>query len=139
MTDGPVTTTRAESPRHTLRALLSLVALVLAPLGWAWTLDQPFLRSTGLLAWVLVAFALFLALSAARRDRRGWVRAVAGLQLAVLPLSIWAFFVFARMPAAHVPEHAPDFTLPDQDGRPVTLSAELRAGPVLLVFFRGHW
>jgi amino acid transporter len=44
-------------------------------------------------------------------------------------------------------QRAPDFTLPDQDGRPVTL-AELIApaaggaghpGGVVLVFFRGHW
>jgi len=32
---------------------------------------------------------------------------------------------------------APDFTLPDQDRRPVTLSAELKDGPVLLAFFPG--
>ncbi len=31
---------------------------------------------------------------------------------------------------------APDFTLPDQDKQPVTLS-ELRGGPVMLVFFPG--
>jgi peroxiredoxin Q/BCP len=30
---------------------------------------------------------------------------------------------------------APDFTLPDEDGRPVTLSTLLRAGAVLLVFY----
>ncbi len=30
---------------------------------------------------------------------------------------------------------APDFTLPDEDGRPVTLSTLLSAGPVLLVFY----
>lgn len=34
---------------------------------------------------------------------------------------------------------APDFTLPDQDGK-VTGLAGLRAnGPVVLVFYRGHW
>ena len=30
---------------------------------------------------------------------------------------------------------APDFTLPDQDRRPVTLREELKAGPVVLAFF----
>jgi hypothetical protein len=127
------------SGRHGVRAAVSLVLLVLAPLSWGWTLDQPFLRSTGLVAWVLLAGALLLAVSAARDDRRWWVRAIAGVQLAALAFSGWAYFVFARMPAAHLPERAPDFTLPDQDGRPVTLSAELGKGPVLLVFFRGHW
>lgn len=129
----------APVPRHTYRALLSLVVLVLAPLSWVWGIDRPFLRATGLTAWVLLAGALLLALSAARRDRRAWIRGIAGLQLAALLLALWGFFVFARMPATRVPERAPDFTLPDQDGRPVTLSAELQKGPVLLVFFRGHW
>ena len=127
------------APRHASRALASLGLLVLAPLSWLWTIDRPFLRATGLAAWVLIAGALFLSLSAARNDRRVWVRAIAGLQLAALPLLLWAFFVFARMPATHVPDRAPDFTLPDQDGRPVTLATELQDGPVLLVFFRGHW
>jgi len=127
------------APRRTLGAVLSLVALVLAPLAWTWTIDQPFLRSTGVLAWAFILLGLLLALSAARSDRRWWVRAIAGAQLAALAFSCWAFFVFARLPATHVPERAPDFTLPDQDGRPVSLARELQAGPVLLVFFRGHW
>lgn len=34
---------------------------------------------------------------------------------------------------------APDFTLPDTSGQPVTLSDLLDAGPVVLTFFRGGW
>jgi peroxiredoxin len=34
---------------------------------------------------------------------------------------------------------APDFTLPDVDGRPVTLSTMLKRGPVVLAFYRGEW
>ena len=34
---------------------------------------------------------------------------------------------------------APDFTLPDANGQPVTLSHLLAAGPVVLVFYRGNW
>jgi len=37
--------------------------------------------------------------------------------------------------AAEVGSIAPDFTLPDQDRRPVTLSEELKRGPVVLAFF----
>ncbi len=33
---------------------------------------------------------------------------------------------------------APAFTLPDQGGRPVSLS-DFRGRPLLLVFYRGHW
>ncbi len=35
----------------------------------------------------------------------------------------------------HVGDHAPDFTLRDTAGRSVTLSRELRDGPVILYFF----
>ncbi len=34
---------------------------------------------------------------------------------------------------------APDFTLPNVDGRPVTLSTLLKQGPVVLTFYRGDW
>ena len=34
---------------------------------------------------------------------------------------------------------APDFTLEDQNGRQVTLSAEVGLKPVVLVFYRGYW
>jgi hypothetical protein len=125
--------------RRTIRVLFSLVALGLAPLSWWWSIDDPLLRSSGLTAWMMLASALFLSLSAAWHDRRRWVRGVAVLELGAAAFALLAFFVLARLPEAHVPERAPDFTLPDQDGRPVTLSAELAKGPVLLVFFRGHW
>jgi cytochrome oxidase Cu insertion factor (SCO1/SenC/PrrC family) len=34
---------------------------------------------------------------------------------------------------------APDFTLEDQDGKPVTLSDYQDKKTVVLVFYRGHW
>ena len=34
---------------------------------------------------------------------------------------------------------APDFTLNDQNGNPVTLSALTAAGPVVVSVFRGFW
>jgi len=34
-----------------------------------------------------------------------------------------------------VGDKAPDFTLPDQDGKPVSLSKALEAGPVILAFY----
>jgi cytochrome oxidase Cu insertion factor (SCO1/SenC/PrrC family) len=43
-----------------------------------------------------------------------------------------------RVPVG-VGELAPDFTLPDQDGRPHTLSAERGQRAVVLIFYRGHW
>lgn len=34
---------------------------------------------------------------------------------------------------------APDFTLPDEEGRPVRLADLLDRGPILLLFYRGDW
>lgn len=36
-------------------------------------------------------------------------------------------------------ELAPAFTLPAQDGAPVSLAGALAGGPVALVFYRGYW
>ena len=36
-------------------------------------------------------------------------------------------------------EVAPDFTLDDQHGSKVTLSASVGKSPVVLVFYRGYW
>ena len=36
-------------------------------------------------------------------------------------------------------DEAPDFALPDQHGDEVWLSALLRGGPVVLIFYRGEW
>jgi peroxiredoxin/ketosteroid isomerase-like protein len=41
--------------------------------------------------------------------------------------------------ALQVGDTAPDFTLPDQDGRPVSLRSLLASGPVVLTFYRGQW
>lgn len=38
-----------------------------------------------------------------------------------------------------VGDRAPDFTLPDAHGEPVSLAALLAEGPVVLAFYRGQW
>jgi hypothetical protein len=40
---------------------------------------------------------------------------------------------------ARVGEPAPDFTLPDAEGRLVSLKVLLARGPVVLSFYRGRW
>jgi peroxiredoxin Q/BCP len=37
--------------------------------------------------------------------------------------------------AVKIGDKAPDFTLPDTDGKPVKLSALLEGGPVILAFY----
>jgi hypothetical protein len=76
--------------------------------------------------------------------------------LSVVGVSLFAFGIFYQarqlppsMAASRVGQKAPDFSLPDQNGKLVTL-AELLASPpvstagarangVLLIFYRGHW
>jgi peroxiredoxin len=41
--------------------------------------------------------------------------------------------------APKVGDQAPDFVLPDQDGEELRLSTLLRAGPVVMIFYRGEW
>lgn len=41
--------------------------------------------------------------------------------------------------ALHAGSLAPDFTLPDAHGRPVSLAALLQQGPVVVAFYRGEW
>jgi hypothetical protein len=63
------------------------------------------------------------------------------------------FYVARQLPAAtaapRVGQKAPDFTLPDQNGKTVTLAELLTSAPAgaagaktsgaLLIFYRGHW
>ena len=52
-------------------------------------------------------------------------------------------FVLARVPATatalRVGEPAPDFTLPDAMGAPVSLASFRDRTPVVVVFYRGSW
>ncbi|MBM3984672.1 MAG: redoxin domain-containing protein [Planctomycetes bacterium] len=88
-----------------------------------------------------MAAGVCYGLAAARVDRRWFVRALAVLDAALLAFFTWAFFGLAALPVTHAEDlqRAPDFTLSDAGGRPVTLSQRLGGGPVLLAFWRGHW
>jgi hypothetical protein len=96
------------------------------------------------LLWIGVALSAFGVLRAFRTGRGKILGAIA-LLFAVLVAGLFHAYVFwfsYRMPGATPTTTAmilaPDFTLSDQHGRPVTLS-DLRGGNVVLVFYRGHW
>lgn len=46
---------------------------------------------------------------------------------------------FARRAALKAGDGAPDFSLPDAQGRTVSLSAALQRGPAVVTFYRGGW
>src|SRR5205085_7481478 len=53
------------------------------------------------------------------------------------------FYVLKEVPlsaqAPRVGEKAPDFTLPDQNAKPVALHDLISETGVVLIFYRGHW
>jgi hypothetical protein len=95
----------------------------------------------------VIAFALATGLSAlavARAQTPRWPAWLAlGFTSLVLIAGAWFNFVFTRVPdiptALRVGEPAPDFSLPDASGRPVTLADYRGQKPVVLVFYRGYW
>ncbi len=129
------------------RALWPLVvatcaALIAAPVYLA-LLDVPLIRSTAWPMFLLVGIGAIAGAIYARRDDRLWVRLTGSANVGLLALACLWFFWLASLPkassAAETLTVAPDFQLPDQDGRQIALSNLTRGGPVLLVFYRGSW
>jgi len=122
-----------------LSAMLSLGAIA----GYVAFLRVPGVRNHPEL--YLAAFALATAIAgfASWRAAR-WPNFVA-LALSALLLVLGGFFnfVLAKIPPAptalRVGEPAPDFTLPDAAGAPVSLAAFRDRAPVVVVFYRGYW
>lgn len=95
----------------------------------------------------VIAFAVatgLAVLGVIRARTRRWPAWVAlGVTSLLLIAGAWFNFVVTRVPDAPVTfkvgEPAPDFTLPDAAGRPVTLADYRGKKPVVLVFYRGYW
>jgi len=143
--------------------LLSLFAFLSYPLlfvRFPITRDFPW---ANLLLFAVAVLLTFLGVRRAfasdrRRPRLAKIGGsiLAALSVVILGLFVFSIFIFARwMPAAHgapqLGQKAPDFTLNDTNGKPVTL-AELLSSPgssvggantapkgVLLIFYRGYW
>ena len=127
-----------------LAATLSYIPIFVR---YASTRDVPWVN---LLLFLIGGWFLAAGLRRAYGDSEHYAGKVSGAVLGVLALALfglfcWGNFVFARrVPAsAGAPQpgsQAPDFTLPDANGRPVSL-ADLRKNSrgVLLIFYRGYW
>jgi hypothetical protein len=136
--------------------LLSLIAFVSYFFVFVWfpvTRDFPW---ANLLLFALAAALLVVGIRRAFAPDRPRRSKIGGAILATLSVAIFGFFILAtfiiarRLPASHsapqLSQKAPDFTLSDTNGKPVSLS-ELLASPVngkspkgvLLIFYRGYW
>jgi len=118
------------------------------------TRDFPW-ASLLIFAGALALLGLGLRRAFARPERyRGRFSGPIFAALSVAILSFFLFYNFSyskQLPdskaAPKVGAQAPDFTLPDKDGKPVTLSKLWGGDPdvgtqgqwVLLVFYRGYW
>lgn len=142
--DRPADNLPAPPARKAAGFVLAAIALVVCSIAiYPPLMDIAWIRSTAAPTWVGFSLAALCALIAMRRDRRIWIRAIAGLTLALILFGVYAFFGLARLPQSDgVPlpgARIPAVVLPDQDNRPVDLQAAARTGPTLLVFYRGFW
>src|SRR5262245_26236331 len=111
-------------PRRMAVALLGLLLSITCPAAYALTVDSVFVRRTAAPMWAVLALGVLLGLMAIARDRRLRVRIVGGLNLAAAAFWIFAMTVLAVLPEATSiakAESAPDFTVPNQDGKAVSL------------------
>lgn len=130
------------APRRALAGLGALALVLLSPVIYYVGADLPGALRWAWPSWMLMLAALALSFRAFIGDRRIWVRAICGVNVAFFALGLFAYIVFTKLPPAALPAIgavAPDFTLPDQDGTPVCLAEVRSGGPVFLVFYRGFW
>jgi hypothetical protein len=122
----------------------------------------PATRDVPWVSWLFFALGLGLVgagIVRAYRSPERWRGKVLGPVLGVLSLAVLGLFLFMTMiyarqlPASagapKVGEKAPDFTLPDSQGRPVRLYSLLGSPDggapgapgtwVILIFYRGYW
>ena len=124
-------------------ALLSVLVSLGAIAGYVAFLRVPTVRNHPELYLVAFALATLIAAAASWRAAR-WPNLVAlALSAVLLVLGGYFNFVLARVPATatalKVGEPAPDFTLPDATGTPISLASFRDRTPVVLVFYRGYW
>jgi AhpC/TSA family len=124
-------------------AVLSILVAVGGVAAYVLLLDVALVRNHPEGYVVAAAVATALAGLALRRARR-WPSWVAlGVSTLLLVATAWFNFVGARVPdtptAFRVGEPAPEFTLPDANGRPVALADYRGKKGVVLVFYRGYW
>lgn len=124
------------------RALLSLLLVFGGGMVYMALLTVPWVRSTGVPTFILMGIGLLLGVSTWRQDRRAVTRLIVGLDVVLVAIFVGYFFVFARLPevaGVNPGVLAPQFVATDHHGQQVALDDALRQGPVLLVFYRGHW
>ena len=139
----------SESRAHPLLWLAPLLAIAGFFSYWGFFIRWPFLRDTGLLNLAVLLVALGLSVAGLRRawSAGPWRRVAGGFGVLLSTLLLGAFvgyvyFLSYGLPetdgVVKVGEPLPAMTLAAHDGAPVDLGAAAE-GPLVLVFYRGHW
>lgn len=121
---------------------ITLLVTLSGPFVYMGLMQNAWVRSTGAPMFAVMVIGVLAGLVIAARNRKRWVRVVAGFNALLLALMTFGFFVLSRLPsdpAFATMTTAPDFRLNDETGTPVSLAAARAGGPVHLVFYRGHW
>lgn len=123
--------------------LLGSALVLVGGISYLIFMDVPWIRSTAIPNAALVLIGILLAgLAVLKKPTRFTV------PNAMLSMLFGGFFLVSvygltvlPQPAKewNIGEAAPDFLLTNQDGNTVRLSSFRGKGPVLLVFYRGHW
>ncbi|HCN18726.1 MAG: hypothetical protein A2060_03290 [Planctomycetes bacterium GWA2_50_13] len=119
------------------------LALIGGPATYFLFLKVPWVRNTSLPNLIILLVAVAWALIQFRRGYSTWTVTALVLTLAVAVGFIYLRFGWASLPEAHigatVGNEAPDFSLPDSDGKEFVLSSLHGKENVILVFYRGVW
>ncbi len=124
-------------------SLFGMLITIVGGVSYFLLMDIPLIRNTAApnIALVVVGMAM-AAWGVVKRRSKGTIIS-AGVSAFVGLGLILSLTVLMKLPeaeaVARTSDTLPDFTLPNQDGVPVTLSSYKGKGPVLLVFYRGHW
>lgn len=103
----------------------------------------PWVRNSALPNLLILAGALAWAIYNVKQERSAWTLAPLILTLLISLGFVYVRFGYARLPVAEVKvalgQPALDFTLPDHQGNPFTLSSLRGRSAAVLVFYRGVW
>lgn len=124
-------------------ALIGTALVLIGGISYPLLLDNAWIRSKAIPNIALVIIGMLLCGWAVACRRSILTIAGAGLSTIVGGLFLASVFLFMNLPAPSKSwrdgEMAPDFVLSNQNDQQVRLSSFRNQGPVLLVFYRGHW
>lgn len=126
-----------------LLQIAPVLLALLGVLGYFKFIGIPWVRNTALPNLLILVIALTWSIFNMREGRSAWTLFPLILTLLISFGFVYVRFGYARLPEAEVKvtlgQPALDFTLPDHQGSPFTLSSLRGRYGAVLVFYRGIW